>query len=143
MQRNQFIKSLALASLAAPLASACTSQNETSKHESEGLHPAGTIVHAVYFWLKEDLTDDDKKDFLNFFEALRKVPGIRSFQYGKPASTTPRPVVDNSFSYNLVVTFKSMDDINTYEKHPDHLAAADKYSKYWSKVLVMDTVLEA
>lgn len=63
MQRNQFIKSLALASLAAPLASACTSQNETSKHESEGLHPAGTIVHAVYFWLKEDLTDDDKKRF--------------------------------------------------------------------------------
>ena len=98
----------------------------------------GTIVHSVYFWLKEGITAEEEQDFLNFFQELRKVPTVQTLQYGKPASTNPRDVVDNSFQYNLLVTFKSMDDINTYETHPIHLAAAEKFSKYWTRVQVRD-----
>lgn len=138
MERRNFLKSVAVAGASASVISSCASAStdgQTSTLET------GAIVHTVYFWLKEGITEAEEKDFLQFFEALKKVPGINSFHVGKPAATTQRDVVDNSFQYSLIVTFKSLEDINTYEKHPDHLAAAGEYSKYWTKVAVRDTQL--
>lgn len=133
MERRKFI----LASLTAVSTTGLLSCADTSKAESK----SGTIIHSVYFWLKEGITAEEEADFLNFFETLRKVPDIQTLEYGKPAATHPRPVVDNSFSYNLIVTFANMEAINVYENHPIHLAAIDKYQKYWTKVEVRDTQL--
>lgn len=138
MERRKFLRSVAVAGTSATIMQSCTT---VSINEGGDDLSGGIIVHSVYFWLNEGITEDEEKDFLNFFEALKKVPGIKSFYVGKPASTTQRDVVDNSFDYSLLVTFANMDDINTYEKHPDHLAAAEKYSKYWSKVAVRDMEL--
>lgn len=139
MERRNFLKAAAITGVAGISLSACA---ETQKGQGEPLGSGGYILHSVYFWLKPGLTEDEERDFLNFFEALRKVPGIRSLTFGKPAPTNPRPVVDNSFSYHLVITFNSMDDINVYEKHPQHTSAAEKYSKYWDRVEVRDTVFD-
>ena len=57
------------------------------------------------------------------------------------AKTNQREVVDNSFTYNLVATFKNMTDINVYESHPIHLDAIKKYSHFWDKVVVHDSML--
>lgn len=100
------------------------------------------VVHYVLFWLREDLSEKEVKDFAGFFEELKKVPSIHALHYGPAAQTHQRDVVDNSFSYNLLVTFKSMDDIDTYENHPIHLAAIEKYSKNWTKVVVHDSLLK-
>jgi hypothetical protein len=139
MERRNFLKSVTAAGLTGTLLTSCTSSEE------EGANPNtianGTILHSVYFWLKENISETEEQDFLNFFEELRKVPGVQTLQYGKPAPTNPRPVVDNSFQYNLLVTFQNMDDINTYETHPTHIAAAEQYSKYWVKVEVRDTIV--
>ncbi|SEG19948.1 Dabb family protein [Sphingobacterium lactis] len=140
MKRNHFIKALCLTAGATTLLGSCASgaaQQDAPVSENE----SGHILHSVYFWLKPGLSAEEEQDFLNFFEALKKVPGIHAFQVGKPAPTTPRDVVDNSFSYAIYVTFKTMEDINTYEKHPDHLAASEKYGKYWTKVEVKDSIL--
>ena len=137
MERRNFLKSVAVAGTSATVLTSCTSASGGAGHKLT----AGHIVHTVYFWLKEGISDTEEKDFLNFFEALKNVPGIHSFNVGKPAPTTPRDVVDNSFQYSLIVIFANLDDIDTYEKHPDHLSAIDKYSKYWTKVAVRDTEL--
>ncbi len=100
------------------------------------------IAHYVLFWLREDLNEQERKDFTGFFEELKKVPTVHSLHYGPAAPTHQRDVVDNSFSYNLLVFFKSMDDINTYEDHPIHLAAIEKYSKNWTKVVVHDSIVK-
>lgn len=138
MLRRNFLKSAAIASMAGTSLVACA--NSTSTRNAMSFQK-GTIIHSVYFWLKEDLTETEKQDFLNFFKELSKVPGIKELHYATPASTTPRDVVDNSFSYHLIVTFDTIDDINIYENHPDHLAASGTYSKYWDKVLVMDSII--
>ncbi|WP_437921655.1 Dabb family protein [Sphingobacterium sp. LRF_L2] len=135
MVRRNFLKSVAVASASTAVVTSCAASAEKDT-DTELI--AGRIVHSVYFWLKENITEEEEKDFLNFFETLKKVPGIHSFHVGKPAGTTARDVVDNTFHYSLLVTFANMDDINTYEKHPDHLAAAKEYSKYWTKVAVRD-----
>ncbi|KKO91828.1 MULTISPECIES: Dabb family protein [Sphingobacterium] len=104
----------------------------------EDIQPT-TIVHVVNFWLKEDLSEKEKKNFVGFFEELRKIDVIKTLNYGIPAHTNPRPVVDNSFDYTLIVTFKNLQDITRYETHPIHLKAIEKYQHHWTKVMVKDT----
>lgn len=104
----------------------------------EEIQPS-TIVHVVNFWLKKDLNEKDKKNFIGFFEELRKIEVINTLNYGIPAKTNPRPVVDNSFDYTLIVTFKDLKDITIYETHPIHLKAIEKYQHLWTKVMVKDT----
>lgn len=99
------------------------------------------IVHYVLFWLREDLTEEEEENFTDFFEELKRIPGIKSLSYGKPAATNPRPVVDNSFSYNLVVLFDSLKDVGVYENHPIHLEAIKKFSGFWTKVVVHDSTV--
>ena len=140
MERRNFLKSVTAAGLTGTLLTSCTPV-ENKETASSGTFTNGTILHSVHFWLKAEITAEEEQDFLNFFEELRKVPGVQTLQYGKPAPTNPRPVVDNSFQYNLLVTFQHMDDINTYETHPAHIAAAEQYSKYWTKVQVRDTLI--
>ncbi|MFU1858010.1 Dabb family protein [Sphingobacterium sp. NGMCC 1.201703] len=104
------------------------------------LHP-NTIIHVVNFWLKEDISEKDKKDFVGFFEELRKIETIKTLNYGVPAPTNKRAVVDNSFDYTLIVTFKDLKDIGIYETHPIHLKAIEKYKHFWTKVMVKDTTI--
>ncbi|MBE8722914.1 Dabb family protein [Sphingobacterium pedocola] len=140
MKRRHFINKSTASIAALTLTSVAAKANiATEKKDSI----PGTIVHTVFFWLKEGLAEQDIQNFTGFFEELRKVPTVQSLHYGKPALTTPREVVDNSFSYNLIVTFANIDDINVYETHPFHLKAIEKYSHLWTKVKVSDTMLVA
>jgi len=136
MQRRKFIKNVAGTAVLGGLLCTSVSSVLASSQKQDKM-----IVHYVLFWLREDLSQQEIKDFTGFFEELRKIPNAHSLQYGPPAKTNPRGVVDNSFSYNLLVQFKTMDDIAVYETHPIHLAAIEKYSKNWTKVVVHDSVL--
>ena len=134
MRRRNFLKSATAAAVVGvilPTSNASASQD--SKKE--------VIAHYVLFWLREDITEQEKADFTNFFEELRKVPNIKSLHYGGPANTTQRDVVDNSFTYNLLVYFDKMEHLDVYETHPIQLDAIEKYSKYWTKVAVHDSIL--
>lgn len=134
MKRRLFLGA-GIAGLSTSVLASCNFSTEPEKMEGN----KGTIVHQVYFWLKKDITDEEEKDFLKFFDILKTVPGIKTFTVGKPAQTNPRAVVDNSFSYSITVTFANLADINVYETHPTHTDAAGAYSKYWTKVEVKDS----
>ncbi|WP_341831051.1 Dabb family protein [Sphingobacterium thalpophilum] len=107
--------------------------------QSDEAIESSTIVHVVNFWLKKDLSEKEKKNFVGFFEDLRKIDVIKTLNYGVPAQTNLRPVVDNSFDYTIIVTFKDLNDITIYETHPIHLKAIEKYQHLWTKVMVKDT----
>lgn len=136
MERRKFIKNVAGTAVASGVLGGTITEAMASKKEKE------VIAHYVLFWLKDDLTEQQVKDFTGFFEELKAIPNVRSLHYGPPATTHDRDVVDNSFSYNLLVYFDNLDDINTYETHPIHLAAIDKYSENWTKVVVHDSVIK-
>lgn len=133
MERRKFIKqaaSTAIIGIVIPQSNVTPSKPKND-----------VLAHYVLFWLKDDLSEQEITDFAQFFEDLKKVPSVKSLHYGRAANTNPRDVVDNTFSYNLLVYFDDMDAINEYETHPIHLAAVDKYSKYWTKVAVHDSFL--
>lgn len=144
MERKKFIKGLVLGGASLSILKSCNRESNHQQLDEDSAKPhlrQGLIVHSVYFWLKEDISTEEEEDFLKFFSVLRGIPEVEYLSYGKPAPTSPRAVVDNSFSYHLLVFFNGMEDINIYETHPDHIAAAEQYGKYWTRVEVRDTIV--
>ena len=93
--------------------------------------------HNVYFWLKEGLSKSDLLEFENGLETLTKTPQVISGFFGKPADTN-RTVVDNTYSYGLLLKFKDTPDHNLYQADPIHLAFVEKNSDKWARVQVYD-----
>ncbi|PPK99953.1 Dabb family protein [Parapedobacter indicus] len=154
MERRRFIKqagaAIAVAGAGGGLLAACASPTSNQENDQTSENPETNttmennevIAHYVLFWLNDGLSEQEINDFANFFEELKTIPEIKSLHYGRAAATHARDVVDNSFTYNLLVFFDSLDEINVYETHPTHLAAIEKYSKFWNKVVVHDSVVK-
>lgn len=97
------------------------------------------LVHAVYFWLKSDITDDDIKRFETKANALLKIPSVKNGWVGKPSSTD-RPVIDRSYSFALVVVFDDMAGHDIYQDHPIHDDFRDSCSMLWTAVKIYDSI---
>ena len=97
------------------------------------------MIHTVFFWLKEGLSDEQ----VAFFEGeLAKLPAIgtvASGAVGKPAPTETRPVTDNSFSYHLSLKFDSIADHDAYQIHADHDTFVANCKDLWERVVVYDS----
>ncbi|MFW5751847.1 MAG: Dabb family protein [bacterium] len=109
-----------------------------------GLSPVkkidGSFRHHVFFWLKNPDNEEERKVFLdNLTSFLEKVDVILSVHVGEPAETQ-REIVDNSYHYDLLVTFKDKKDQDIYQEHPAHEKFVDDTSRLWTKVLVYDSL---
>lgn len=96
------------------------------------------FVHSVYFWLKPDLTEEQRALFWERVRSLAAIESVRHCFIGAPASTD-RPVIDSSYSCALVVVFDDDEGHDSYQIHPVH----DKFrelSNLWSKILIYDAV---
>lgn len=96
------------------------------------------LVHAVYFWLKDDLSEADRRKFADGVRSLKTIPGSEGCHVGVPSSTD-RPVIDRSYDYGLVVLFKDMAAHDAYQVHPVHDAFRVECSSLWKKVLIYDS----
>ena len=100
------------------------------------------LVHNVYFWLKSELDNDDKKAFEKGIKDLvSNVKEVKKAEIGIPAETPNRDVVDKSFGYSLFIWFNNVEDHNIYQSHPAHKKFINDCSKYWTKVQVYDSKL--
>lgn len=101
----------------------------------------GKFVHHVFFWFK---SADNAEHHTKFVTELKKMQAIETIVHshiGKPAGT-PREVVDNTWTYDWLVTFKSKQDWQIYNDHPIHKKFVDEAGHIWSKVQVYDTIVE-
>lgn len=96
--------------------------------------------HYLLFWLRKDLSEAEVKEFENFFEGLKKLPYQKNLRYGKPADSSPRNVLDNTFTYNASMEFDTLEELEAYGQLPEHLALVKKYKPLFEKMLVHDTV---
>lgn len=96
--------------------------------------------HYLLFWLRKDLSEAEVKEFENFFEGLKKLPYQKNLRYGKSADSTPRNVLDNTFTYNASMEFDTLEELEAYGQLPEHLALVKKYKPFFEKMLVHDTV---
>ncbi len=100
----------------------------------------GDFAHAVYFWLKNPDSQDDRAAFeQSLFKFLEASEFIVRKHVGRPAATTHRDVVDGSYTYSLLLTFKNAEDESKYQEEAVHLQFIDESKHLWTKVLVYDS----
>jgi stress responsive alpha/beta barrel protein len=96
------------------------------------------VIHSVFFWLKPDLSDEQRLAFRTAAESLRSIPSVRSLFLGAPALIPARPVVDASYTYALSITFDDIPGHDAYQVHPAHRAFVDKNRELWERVQIYD-----
>jgi len=96
-------------------------------------------AHTVFFWLKADQSADNAADFEAGLTALIKGAGTIAGHFGKPASSEVREVVDDSYSYGLILHFTDQADHDRYQASDVHLRFVDAHSHRWDGVVVYDT----
>lgn len=97
------------------------------------------FIHLVFFWLKNPDDLNDRKAFEN---AMHKLLNTSKFahnkHFGKPAATK-RPVVDDSYTYCLKVTFNSIEEHDQYQIEPAHKLFIAEAKELWERVLIYDS----
>ncbi|MGI9586089.1 MAG: Dabb family protein [Acidimicrobiia bacterium] len=91
-------------------------------------------VHNVYFWLK---TDEPSEDFESGLRGLTQDPNVRASYFGTPAGTD-RDVVENSYTYGLVLVFDDTAGHDSYQAGRAHLEFLDAHLESWGRVTVHD-----
>ena len=118
-----------------------TSCSSVKKENSKIIE--GEIFHTVYFWLNNP---DNLEEVALFEKEIKKLMNTNDLavkmHLGKPASTTKRGVVDNSYNYCMIFTFPSLKNQRIYQDHPCHLIFIDKAKHLWKKVQVYDSSTE-
>lgn len=99
----------------------------------------GGFIHMVFFWLIDDSQEVKHKFIQELKGFVAQVEEIKKVHIGPPADTD-RDVIDNTWSYNLVVTFDSKKEHDIYQGHQAHLKFIENASSLWKKVLVYDSI---
>lgn len=95
------------------------------------------FVHCVYFWLRDDLTAEQRGTFVDGINSLTTIDTVKYGFVGTPAETD-RPIIDRSYSYALVAVFDDQDDHDAYQVDAIHDRFRDSCSSFWSNVKIYD-----
>jgi hypothetical protein len=99
------------------------------------------MVHTVYFWLNEGLSDDELRSFEEGVSSLVDAPTVRQIYVGTPAATPSRGVVDNSFDYSLVLWFDDVAGHDAYQVSEVHQQFVADHEDKFATVRVYDNEL--
>lgn len=97
------------------------------------------MIHAVYFWLRPDLTGAQRAEFRHGVESLAAITHVEQVHVGVPAAVPDRPVVDRTFDVALVVVCRDVAAHNAYQTDPVHLAFVARFQTYWTRVQIRDS----
>ena len=98
------------------------------------------LIHSVFLWLKEDLSPEEIQTFEKDLQGLQNISGVQSFYVGPPAGT-PRPVVDNSYDYALIIHFADKAGQATYQVDSIHQYFVDTHKANFKTVKVYDNLV--
>ncbi|MEM1356074.1 MAG: Dabb family protein [Planctomycetota bacterium] len=99
------------------------------------------FLHTVHFWLKRELSDQQRAEFVSGVKRLADSPSVAKVRVGVPAHT-PRDVVDNTYDVQLVCEFDSREAHEAYQSSEDevHAAFVDGFKDCWERVLIYDSL---
>jgi hypothetical protein len=96
------------------------------------------VNHVVLVWLKPDTSPEVRERIIRGSEDLVTIGQIRELQVGT-AIPSERPIVDDSFSFAILMRFDSVEDMNAYLKDPRHVQFVDTQVKpHLQKLVIYD-----
>lgn len=99
------------------------------------------FVHAVYFWLRPDLTPAQRAHFAAGVRSLCAIESVDKGYVGVPAATD-RPVIERGYSQSLVLVFAEEAAHDAYQVHPVHERFRVECGAFWTSVKIFDSVSE-
>jgi hypothetical protein len=99
----------------------------------------GNFVHVVFFWLKKEDEKTKKAFMTELLKFIDNVDMIKSQHIGTPADTD-REVIDNTWTFSLILSFNSKKEHDQYQEHQLHMDFIANASSLWEKVQVYDSV---
>jgi hypothetical protein len=98
------------------------------------------FVHVVYFWLHQPDDPDQREAFETALKAFLANSRYAKTRFiGRPPKAT-RDVVDDSFTYSMIVTFESAGAQAAYQEEQAHLDFIAGAGHLWKKVVVYDAL---
>ena len=115
------------------------SVTDTIEMEVESTTLQGDFAHSVYIWLNDPDSTEDRMAFeSSLTRFIDSSENIMTKHIGVPADTD-REVIDNSYTYSLLLTFKDKAAQDRYQQEPAHKQFIAESSKLWKKILVYDS----
>lgn len=97
-----------------------------------------TYTHVVYFWLNNPQNKAERQAFETGLRALFKASKYTRTNFlGTPPAAT-REVVDDSFTYGMILTFDSADAQQAYQTEAAHLVFIEQTKHLLKKFVVYD-----
>ena len=96
------------------------------------------LVHTVLFWLKSDLTEDQKATFSTELDKLKGIEIASAVYIGTPSATPARPVIDTSYDACLTVLLESIEAHDAYQIDPLHTNFLKTCKPLWKEVKIYD-----
>ena len=97
------------------------------------------LVHNVYFWLKEGLSEEERAQFRTGVQTLAETQSPTHVFMGEPAGTPPRPIIDRSYDLGLTVVLEDVAAHDAYQVDPIHLKFVEDCGHLWDHVQIYDS----
>jgi hypothetical protein len=97
------------------------------------------FIHTVYFWLRPDLTDDQRAQFHAGVQSLTTIENVQQAYWGAPAPTD-RPIIERGYSTGLIAIFADQAAHDAYQVDAIHDQFREQCSTFWHKIVIYDTV---
>jgi Stress responsive A/B Barrel Domain len=90
------------------------------------------IDHLVFLAVREEASPEDIEDLISSIRGLKDtVPGVVDLTVGENFSER-----SGGYTHGLFVRFESVEDLQRYMKHPDHLAVVEKLDRLTSRIVL-------
>ena len=96
------------------------------------------FAHVVYFWFKNPNNASDKTKFEKSLKTFLENSKYTKTNFVGTPPKAVRDVVDDSFTYSLIVTFESSEAQAAYQDEQAHLIFIEECKDLWKKVIVYD-----
>jgi len=133
------MKKICVYTLLVCLTFGCKQSTQNSQKASPTVEREIGFVHAVYFYLVDDISDADRKAFEEALVTLSKVESIVDIKWGPPAGT-PREVVDNTYDYAFIPMFEDAAGHDAYQIAPIHRKFVDEFEHLFKEVKIYDNL---
>ena len=90
------------------------------------------IQHVVLCWLKDSGNKEHRQKVIDLSLSFKSIPGVIDVRAGEVIKSE-RSIVDSTYDVGIYMTFKSIDDLNRYLLHKDHVKAVTETLKPLSK----------
>ncbi|MEM8887363.1 MAG: Dabb family protein, partial [Bacteroidota bacterium] len=102
----------------------------TNMVDSIRIDEPGTLMHVVYFKMKDGLNAEQMKEAISTLESLKQIEEVKTLEVGDLGDTGDARA-GSTEGLVLQMAFESLDDLASYQKNEYHLAQRAKLKDFF------------